>query len=274
MNTVVFADGTRVPALGQGTWRMGENARERRREVAALREGIERGLTLIDTAEMYGEGGAEEVVGEAIAGQRDRVFLVSKVYPHNASRKGVADACERSLRRLGTDCLDLYLLHWRGEYPLEETVEAFERLREAGRIRRWGVSNFDLDDMRELDQPACASNQVQYSLEERGVEWDLLPWCQQQRMPLMAYCPVGQGGRLLRHPVLAELAARHDATPARIALAWLIHHPGVIAIPKAVDPLHIRDNAAALDLRLTADDLEQLDAAFPPPRRRQPLAVV
>lgn len=274
MNTVEFADGTRVPAIGQGTWRMGEDSGQRRREVAALREGIERGLALIDTAEMYGEGGSEEVVGEAIAGLREQVFLVSKVYPHNASRRGIPEACERSLRRLRTDCLDLYLLHWRGQYPLEETVDAFERLRESGKIRRWGVSNFDLDDLQELNEPACATNQVQYSLEERGIEWDLLPWCQAQRMPLMAYCPVGQGGRLLQHPALIEIAARYDATPARVALAWLIQQSGVIAIPKAVDSLHIRDNAAALDLRLSAADLERLDAAFPPPTRKRHLAVV
>lgn len=274
MNTVVFADGTAVPTIGQGTWHMGEDRAQRKREVAALRDGIERGLTLIDTAEMYAEGGAEEVVGEALAGLRDQVFLVSKVYPHNASRRGIPEACERSLRRLGTDCLDLYLLHWRGQYPLEETVEAFERLREAGKIRRWGVSNFDLDDLHELGEPACAANQVLYSLEERGIEWDLLPWCQEQRMPLMAYCPVGQGGKLLRHPVLAEIAGRHDATPARVALAWLIHQPGVIAIPKAVEPLHIRDNAAALHVRLTPEDIAALDAAFPPPTRKRPLAMV
>ncbi|SDH47895.1 aldo/keto reductase [Pseudomonas panipatensis] len=274
MRTVAFADGTVVPALGQGTWRMGEDATARRREVAALREGIERGLTLIDTAEMYAEGGAEAVVGEAIRGQRDGLFLVSKVYPHNASRKGIPAACERSLKRLGSDYLDLYLLHWRGQYPLAETVEAFERLREAGKIRRWGVSNFDLDDLDELAAPACASNQVQYSLEARGVEWDLLPWCQAQRMPLMAYCPVGQGGRLLRHPALRAVAERHGASPARVALAWLIRQPGVIAIPKAVDSLHIRDNAAALTLHLDADDLAALDAAFPPPTRKTQLSVV
>ncbi|MNO69948.1 putative oxidoreductase [compost metagenome] len=274
MNEVVFADGTRVPAIGQGTWRMGEDSLARKREVAALREGIERGLTLIDTAEMYGEGGAEDVVGDAIDGLRDKVFLVSKVYPHNASRLGIPAACERSLRRLGTDCLDLYLLHWRGQYPLEETVDAFERLREEGKIRRWGVSNFDLDDMSELNQPACATNQVQYSLEERGIEWDLLPWCQQQRMPLMAYCPIGQGGALLRNRLLREVAERHGATPARVALAWLVRQPGVIAIPKAVDTLHIRDNAAALELHLDADDLARLDQAFPPPSRKRHLAVV
>lgn len=274
MSDVVFADGARVPAIGQGTWRMGEDRAARQREVAALREGIERGLTLIDTAEMYGEGGSEEVVGEAIRDCREQVFLVSKVYPHNAGRRSLPAACERSLKRLGTDCLDLYLLHWRGQHPLEETVEAFERLREAGKIRRWGVSNFDLDDMHELAEPACATNQVQFSLEERGIEWDLLPWCQQQRMPLMAYCPVGQGGRMLQNPTLREVADRHGATPARVALAWLVQKGGVIAIPKAVESAHIRDNAAALRLRLDAADLAKLDAAFPPPRRKAHLAVV
>ncbi|MBH3434556.1 aldo/keto reductase [Pseudomonas citronellolis] len=274
MNEVVFADGARVAAIGQGTWRLGEDRVARKREVAALREGIELGLTLIDTAEMYGEGGSEEVVGEAIRGLREQVFLVSKVYPHNASARGVPAACERSLKRLGTDCLDLYLLHWRGQYPLEETVEAFERLRQDGKIRRWGVSNFDLDDMRELGALHCATNQVQYSLEERGIEWDLLPWCQEQRMPLMAYCPVGQGGRLLRNASLREVAERHGATPARVALAWLIRQEGVIAIPKAVEAVHVRDNAAALQLRLDGEDLAKLDAAFPPPRRKMHLAVV
>ncbi|KAF1070563.1 MAG: 2,5-diketo-D-gluconic acid reductase B [Pseudomonas citronellolis] len=274
MKTVAFADGTRVPAIGQGTWRLGEDAGQRSREVTALREGIELGLTLIDTAEMYGEGGSELIVGEAIAGRREQVFLVSKVYPHNGSARGVPAACERSLKRLGTDRLDLYLLHWRGQYPLEETVEAFERLREQGKILRWGVSNFDLDDMHELAAPACATNQVQYSLEERGVEWDLLPWCQAQGLPLMAYCPVGQGGKLLRQRVLGEIAGKHEATPARVALAWLIQQHGVIAIPKAVDSLHLRDNAAALELQLDADDLARLQAAFPAPTRKTHLAVV
>lgn len=273
MRTVDLA-GTQVPVIGQGTWHMGEQPAQRGREIVALRQGIELGLSLIDTAEMYAEGGAEQVVGEAIRGLRDQVFLVSKVYPHNASRKGVSAACERSLRRLGTEVIDLYLLHWRGQYPLEETVVAFERLREQGKIRRWGVSNFDLDDMHELDNPVCATNQVQYSLETRGIEFDLLPWCQTQRMPLMAYCPVGQGGRLLRHPALAEVAERYAATPARVALAWLLKQPGVIAIPKAVELAHVRDNAAALDLCLDANDLQRLDVAFPSPRRKQPLAVV
>ncbi len=273
MRTVDLA-GTRVPVIGQGSWQMGEQPAERRREVAALRQGIELGLSLIDTAEMYAEGGAEQVVGEAISGLRDRVYLVSKVYPHNASRKAAVAACERSLQRLRTEVIDLYLLHWRGQYRLEETVEAFECLREQGKIRRWGVSNFDLDDMHELNDPACATNQVQYSLEKRGIEFDLLPWCQEQRMPLMAYCPIGQGGRLLQQPALIEVAERHAATPARVALAWLAQQPGVIAIPKAVEPAHVRDNAAALQLRLDADDLQRLDAEFPSPKRKQPLAMV
>jgi diketogulonate reductase-like aldo/keto reductase len=275
MQKIRFADGVEVSAIGQGTWRMGEVASERSREVAALRLGIELGLTLIDTAEMYGEGGAEEVVGEAIAGRRERVFLVSKAYPHNAGRKSLPAACERSLGRLGTDYLDLYLLHWRGSYPLEETVEAFERLREAGKIRRWGVSNFDLADMRELGEPACATNQVLYNLEQRGIEFDLLPWCQDQGMPLMAYCPLGQGeAKLLEHPALLDVARRHGAAPAQVALAWVLHQPGVIAIPKAVDPAHLRQNAGAADLRLTAEDLAIIDAAFPAPTRKRPLGVV
>ncbi|MDE5267706.1 aldo/keto reductase, partial [Pseudomonas aeruginosa] len=254
MKTLTLIDGQEVAAIGQGTWHIGEQPGERKREVAALREGIELGMTLIDTAEMYAEGGAEDVVGAAIAGRREEVFLVSKVYPHNASRKGLPAACERSLRRLGCETIDLYLLHWQGRYPLEETIEAFERLRDQGKILRWGVSNFDLGDMYELDGSACAANQVMYNLEERGIEYDLLPWCQERGMPVMAYCPVGQGGRLLRHPALGEIAARHDASSAQVALAWLLEQ-GVIAIPKAVTSAHIRQNAAAADLELSADDL-------------------
>ncbi|SUC58098.1 oxidoreductase [Pseudomonas aeruginosa] len=262
MKTLTLIDGQEVAAIGQGTWHIGEQPGERKREVAAQREGIELGMTLIDTAEMYAEGGAEDVVGAAIAGRREEVFLVSKVYPHNASRKGLPAACERSLRRLGCETIDLYLLHWQGRYPLEETIEAFERLRDQGKILRWGVSNFDLGDMYELDGSACAANQVMYNLEERGIEYDLLPWCQERGMPVMAYCPVGQGGRLLRHPALGEIAARHDASSAQVALAWLLEQ-GVIAIPKAVTSAHIRQNAAAADLELSADDLRALDQAFP-----------
>ena len=262
-----------MPRLGQGTWHMGENRAERAREVAALRLGIELGMTLIDTAEMYGEGGAEEIVGEAIAGQRDRVFLVSKVYPHNASRSGVPKACERSLKRLGVDCLDLYLLHWAGSTPIRETVAAFEALREAGKIRRWGVSNFDVDEMAGMP-PGCFTDQVLYNLGVRGIEFDLLPWCRERRMPVMAYSPVGQGGRLLQHPALREVAARHAATPAQVAIAWTLRDPGVVSIPKAANAEHVRLNAKALDLRLTADDFVTLDAAFPPPRRKQPLGIL
>jgi len=264
-----------VPVVGQGTWHMGENPAERSREIAALRLGIELGMTLIDTAEMYGEGGAEEVVGEAIQGRRERVFLVSKVYPHNASRRGVPQACERSLRRLGTDCIDLYLLHWRGQYPLAETVEAFERLREAGKIRRWGVSNCDVDDLQELgDIAACATNQVLYNPEERGIEFDLLPFCQAHDMPVMAYCPVGQGGSLLRDPAIIEVARRQGTQPGQVALAWALRQPNVLVIPKAVDPAHVRANAAAAELRLSDEELSILDGAFPPPRRKRALQMV
>ncbi|WP_312225175.1 aldo/keto reductase [Stutzerimonas nitrititolerans] len=264
-----------VPVVGQGTWHMGENPAERSREIAALRLGIELGMTLIDTAEMYGEGGAEEVVGEAIQGRRERVFLVSKVYPHNASRRGVPQACERSLRRLGTDCIDLYLLHWRGQYPLAETVEAFERLREAGKIRRWGVSNCDVDDLQELeDIAACATNQVLYNPEERGIEFDLLPFCQAHNMPVMAYCPVGQGGSLLQDPAIVEVARRQGAQPGQVALAWALRQPNVLVIPKAVDPAHVRANAAAAELRLSDEELSILDGAFPPPRRKRALQMV
>ena len=273
MRQIAFPDGVAVPAVGQGTWHMGENRHERKREVAALRRGLELGLRLIDTAEMYAEGGAEEVVGEAIAGSRDDVFLVSKVYPWNASRKGIPLACERSLKRLGTDYLDLYLLHWRGEYPLEETVEAFERLREQGRIARWGVSNLDLDDLQELPS-GCAANQVLYNPAARGVEFDLMPWQQQRGMPLMAYCPVGQGGRLLDNAVLKQVAERHAATPAQIALAWALRQDNVLVIPKAVDPLHLQQNAQAHRIVLTSEDLALIDRQFPPPGRKRPLEMI
>jgi len=275
MRTLELADGTCVPVVGQGTWHMGERAGERDREVAALRLGIELGMTLIDTAEMYGEGGAERVVGEAIAGRRERVFLVSKVYPHNASRDGVVEACERSLQRLGCDYLDLYLLHWRGRYPLAETVEGFERLKAAGKIRRWGVSNLDLEDMLDLPRvERCATNQVLYNPAERGIEFDLLPWCQQRRIPVMAYCPVGQGGALLRHPALLEVARRQGVGPAAVALAWVLRQPGVIAIPKAVTPEHLRANAAAAALQLSEEELAIIDDAFEPPTRKQSLNMV
>jgi len=263
-----------VPVIGQGTWYMGEDPDQRQREVSALQQGIDLGLTLIDTAEMYAEGGAEEVVGQALAGRRDQVFLVSKVYPHNASAKGAIAACERSLQRLGTEHIDLYLLHWRGQYPLEETVEAFERLRSAGKIGRWGVSNFDTDDMQELGNPGCTSNQVLYNPEQRGIEFDLLPWCRANAVPVMAYCPLAQAGRLLRHPVLTQIAEAHGATPAQVSLAWVTRQDGVIAIPKAVEPRHVQLNAAAASLKLRDEDLRAIDAAFPAPTRKHRLAMV
>ena len=262
-----------MPVLGQGTWHMGEDRSRRAAEVAALRLGLDLGMTLIDTAEMYAEGGSEEVVGEAIAGRRDEVFLVSKVYPHNASHTGVPAACARSLRRLKVNCLDLYLLHWPGSTPLQETVEAFERLKDAGKIRAWGVSNFDVDEMESLP-PGCATNQVLYNLGTRGIEFDLLPWCQERAMPVMAYSPVGQGGRLLRDPALKAVAERHGVTPAQVALAWTLRAPGVVTIPKASDPAHVRENATAAAIALSAEDLAELDAAFPPPARKQALAML
>ena len=276
MRTVSLPDGTEVAALGQGTWHMGEGHRSASEEAAALKLGLDLGMTLIDTAEMYGDGGAEKVVGEAVAGQRDRAFIVSKVYPQNATRTGTKAACERSLKRLRTDHIDLYLLHWRGSTPLAETVEAFERLRAEGKIRYWGVSNLDVDDMEELPNGArgCATNQVLYNLEHRGPEFDLLPWCTERHIPLMAYSPVGQGGRLLRSPALGQVAARHNATPAQIAIAWTLLRESVISIPKASDPGHVRQNAAAAAITLTAQDLAEIDAAFPAPRRKQGLAML
>lgn len=274
MKTTALATGTIVPVLGQGTWKMGEGERDRREEVAALRLGIDLGLTLIDTAEMYGEGAAEEVVADAIEGQRERVFLVTKVYPHNATRSGLPQACARSLRRLRTDAIDLYLLHWRSRTPFEETIEAFEKLRGEGKIRHWGVSNFGVADLEELDQPDCATDQVLYNLEARGIEFDLLPWCRAHGLPVVAYSPVGQGGKLLRSQTLVEIAQRHDATPVQVALAWVLRQPQVIAIPKAGDPVHVRANAEARKMRLTEQDLAELDSAFPPPKKKAPLAML
>jgi diketogulonate reductase-like aldo/keto reductase len=278
MRTVRLPDGTEIPALGQGTWHMGERSGAAKAEVAALKLGIELGMMLIDTAEMYGNGGAEEVVAEAAQGQRDKLFIVSKVYPHNASRAGVPVACERSLKRLRTDRIDLYLLHWRGSHPLAETVDAFEKLRAEGKIRYWGVSNFDTRDMQELvklnDGGNCAANQVLYHLASRGVEYDLLPWCTERKVPLMAYSPVGQGGRLLQSKALAAVAKRHNATPAQIAIAWTMRHGNVISIPKASDQAHVRQNAAAGDITLTEQDLAAIDAEFPPPARKQSLDIL
>ncbi|WP_308807599.1 aldo/keto reductase [Pseudoduganella flava] len=261
---------------------MGEHASRRDDEVRALRLGLDLGITLIDTAEMYGEGGAERIVGAAIAGRRDEVTIVSKVYPHNAGYDDVQRACERSLARLGTDRIDLYLLHWRGGVPLAETLEGFEALRQAGKIRAYGVSNFDRADMEEAwhlpGGPAIAANQVLYNLRRRGIEYDLLPWCRTHGIPVMAYSPLEsdrrEQRRLFDDRVLREVAQRHGATPAQIALAWLCRQDGVVAIPKAVNPEHVRANRAALDIVLTDDDVALLDTAFPPPRGPVPLDVL
>ncbi|WP_203070517.1 aldo/keto reductase [Falsiroseomonas ponticola] len=276
MKQVKFPDGTTVPALGQGTWYMGERGSDRRAEAAALRLGLDLGMRLIDTAEMYAEGGAEQVVAEAIAGRREEVFLVSKVYPHNASARKLPLALEASLKRLRVERIDLYLLHWRGGVPLAETVAAMERAIAQGKIARWGVSNLDVDDLEELGAALadCATDQVLWNLEARGVEFDLLPFCAGRGMPVMAYSPIGQGGALLRSPALKAVAARHGVTAAQVALAFVLARPGVIAIPKAADPGHVRQNAAARDLVLTADDMAVLDAAFPPPRRKRALAML
>ena len=278
MREIRFPGGGMAPVIGQGTWHMGERGADRAAEAAALRHGIELGLRLIDTAEMYADGGAEEVVADAMAGVRDRVFLVSKVYPHNASRAGVIAACERSLRRLRTGRIDLYLLHWRGEVPLGETIAGFEALREAGKISAWGVSNFDPQDLAELERTrhghGCATNQILYNPEYRGVEFDLLGHCAARDMPVMAYSPVGQGGRLLRNAALQAVAARHGAQPAQIALAWALRHPNVIVIPKAARLAHVEQNADAAGITLSAEDLAAIDAAFPPPRTAQPLAML
>jgi diketogulonate reductase-like aldo/keto reductase len=267
--------GEAVPALGQGTWHMAEDRRKRRDELAALQLGLDLGLALIDTAEMYADGAAEELVGEAIEGRRDEVFLVSKVYPHNATLKGTVDACERSLYRLRTGHLDLYLLHWRGSVPLEETFAAFEKLKDDGKIRHYGVSNFDVSDLEEASRlshpPVIAANQVLYNLMRRGPEFNLLPWCEARRIPIMAYSPVEQG-RLLSK--LRGLANWRGVTPAQIALAWLLQRPETIVIPKSSHAAHVRENHAALSLHLTADDLAELDRIFPPPRGKAPLEML
>lgn len=273
---VRLPSGEMVPALGQGTWKMGESARRHADEVRALQLGLELGVTLIDTAEMYAEGGAEEVVAEAIAGQRDGVFLVSKVMPGNASRAGTITACERSLKRLGTDRIDLYLLHWPSHHPIAGTVEAFETLKRDGKIRHWGVSNFDVDEMKELLEVGgtnVAANQVLYNLTRRGVEFDLFPWRAERTIPIMAYSPVEQG-RLARHRELQRLAEAHNATPAQIAIAFTLLRDDVISIPKATELEHVRQNRAAADIVLTPEDRATLDAAFPPPRRKFGLEMI
>ena len=279
MKTIALPDGERVPALGQGTWRMGENKRAHKDEVAALRLGIELGMTLIDTAEMYGEGGAEKVVAHAIEDQRDRVFVVTKVYPHNASRTELPKACERSLERLRIDAIDLYLLHWRERNTrLAETVEAFEKLRATGKIKRWGVSNFDVDDMEELRSIGsganCAANQVLYNLENREIESGLLQWSQKNDIPIMAHSPLGHGRGLLENATLKKIAKHHDATTSQIALAWVLRQPQVIAIPKASKEKHVRDNARSIEIKLTNEDLADLDREFSPPKSRKSLPML
>lgn len=275
-------DGQPLPALGLGTWHMGERSEAQAAELSALRDALAIGYRLFDTAEMYGEGGAEALLGKALAAawrgglNREQVFVVSKVYPHNAGSRAIVAACERSRRRLQLDCIDLYLLHWRGNVPLHETVAGFEELRRRAWIRHWGVSNFDLDDLRELvalpGGAACSANQVWYSLSRRGVEFDLLPWMQSRGMPLMAYSPIDQGS-LARHAALAGIAQPLGASTAQLALAALLAREGVVAIPKALSPQHLRDNWAAATLQLDAAQQAQVDRLFPPPRRKQPLAV-
>jgi diketogulonate reductase-like aldo/keto reductase len=277
MKTVALPSGERVPALGQGTWYMGENKAARAEEIATLRLGLDLGITLIDTAEMYGEGKAEELIGEAIAGRRDEAFVVSKVYPHNATRKGAVAACERSLKRLRTDRIDLYLLHWRGSVPFAETMEALMALQKGGKIRHYGVSNLGLEDMQELwsvpGGKGVAADQLLYNLTRRGIEWDLLPWLCKQRIPVMAYSPIEQA-RLVRNPKLADFARRHGMTPAQAALAWLLAKDGVIAIPKTGRCERLKENLGALDHPLTKEQLAELDRLFPPPQGPTPLPML
>ncbi len=275
--TTPLPSGEPIPVFGLGTWMMGESEKKRGDEVAALKLGLDLGATLIDTAEMYGDGEAEDIVGEAIDGRRDGLFLVSKVLPENASRKDTVAACEGSLKRLRTDRIDLYLLHWRGSTPLQHTLEAFIQLQREGKIRHWGVSNFDTDDMEELlalpGGDACATNQVLYNLKRRRIEYDLVPLCRDRNIPIMAYSPIEQG-RLLGVAALKEVASRHEATAAQVALAWLLRKPATIVIPKATSAAHLRENFAALDLKLADDDVAVLDRAFPPPEKKYALEML
>jgi diketogulonate reductase-like aldo/keto reductase len=277
MPSIPLPGGETIPILGQGTWQMADNRARRTEEIKALRAGVDFGMTLIDTAEMYGSGAAEELIAEALGDRRNELFLVSKVLPENASRRGTITACERSLKRLRTDRLDLYLLHWPGSVPFSETLEAFEALKKAGKIRRWGVSNFDVEEMEEVvalpGGKEVATNQVLFNLSRRGIESELLPWSKQHKIPVMAYSPVEQG-RLLRHPALRKIAEGLKATPAQVALAWVMQKPGVCAIPKAGSVDHVQENHAALKLKLTRADLAALDAAFPPPERKMPLEML
>ncbi|MBP0579038.1 aldo/keto reductase [Labrys sp. LIt4] len=273
--TTRLPDGSAMPVFGLGTWGMGEQRREAAAEVTALRAGLDLGIGLIDTAEMYGSGGAEQVVGQAIAGRRDQTYLVSKVLPSNAGRRQAVRACEESLKRLGTDRLDLYLLHWRSSVPLEETIAAFGELKQAGKILRWGVSNFDVDDMQEVEalSPDCQANQVLYNLTRRGIEYDLIGHCRERSMPIMAYSPIEQGA-LARNRVLEAIAREHGATPAQIALAWVLDKPGIVAIPKSRHPERVKENLGSLAIKLSDADHSSLDAAFSPPRRKQGLEML
>lgn len=277
MKTIALPSGERVPALGQGTWRFGEEASRRSAEVESIRRGLDLGMTLIDTAEMYAEGGAEEVIAEALQGRRDDAFIVSKVYPHNASLRGTVAACERSLKRLGTDRIDLYLLHWRGNLPLAETLSAFQRLHESGKIRHFGVSNFDTDDMEEWHALAgaqsTAANQILYNLSRRGPEWDLLPWCRAHRVPVMAYSPIEQG-QLAEDKRLAVLAREMQLTPPQLALRWLLAQQDVIVIPKTSSAERVKENRAAADGDLSEAQLAELERIFPPPKKKRPLEML
>ncbi|MGD9801842.1 MAG: aldo/keto reductase [Hyphomicrobiaceae bacterium] len=277
MRTVTLKTGETIPQLGIGTWHMGERRGDRAAEAKAVAAALDLGITLIDTAEMYGEGGAEEVIAEATRGRRDGLFIVSKVYPHNASRAGTIAACERSLKRLDTDRIDLYLLHWRGSHPLAETVAAFEKLKADGKIRHWGVSNFDVDDMEELREVPrggnCASNQVLYHLGSRGIDFDLVADCKAHGEMIMAYSPLGQGS-ILRNPALGTVARKRGVSPAAVAIAWTMRHPHVVSIPKAANLSHVSENVAAANLTLDTDDLAALDKAFPPPRGKRSLGML
>ena len=279
IRTIALPDGETIPVLGIGTWNMGDTRRTRADEIAALQLAADLGMTVVDTAEMYGNGAAEELVAEALGARRGEIFIVSKVMPQNASRRGTVSSCEASLRRLKTDRLDLYLLHWRGSVPLDETLEAFYRLERDGKIRHWGVSNLDADDMDELSglsergKSFAAADQVLYNLMRRGIEYDLLPWCRTRAIPIMAYSPLEQGA-LAGNKALEKIAQRLTATPAQVALAWVLRQPGVMAIPKAGNREHVRENRSALELELAPGDLADLDKAFPPPPRKRPLEMI
>lgn len=273
--TIIFPDKTEVCSLGLGTWYMGDDPDKKEEEIRTLQEGIDLGMTVIDTAEMYGDGRSERLVGEAIKGRRDKVFLISKVLPSNADYEGTIAACERSLKRLHTDYLDLYLLHWRGRYPLQRTVEAMEELQQAGKIHQWGVSNFDMDDMSELEEisNACATDEILYNLCRRGTEYDLQPWCRKRNIPLIAYSPIEQG-RLLDDATLKQIAQKHECTPVQIALSWVLSHPNVLAIPKAGSLKHVKENHGSLDISLDTEDFRLLDKAYPAPEEKTPLEML